>query len=295
MATGLLALLDDLTTVLDDIAAQTKAPIQKTAGVVGDDLALNANQVTGLAASRELPVVFAILKGSLINKVILVPLAFLISQYLPILMAPLLIIGGAYLCFEGVEKIAHKLFHAKEEADHVAEVKAAAHVSAEELMKVEQGRIKGAIRTDFVLSAEIVFIMLSALSHLPASERFIYLSSLSLVMTFVIYGVVALIVKMDDFGFFLQSRANPLAKKLGAGIITAVPYFMRLLSVAGTVAMFLVGGELITHNVAALHHWIEDNVAPGLMTLLANITVGITTGIVLVAALETVNKLKTAR
>ena len=259
MAAGsLLALLDDIATVLDDVAILTKAATKKTAGVLGDDLALNAQQVTGVRAERELPVVWAVAKGSLVNKAILVPAALAISAAAPWAVLPLLMVGGAYLCYEGFEKVAHKLLHrrAEDAAHHAAHVAALAR-SRDDVLAVEKDKIKGAIRTDFILSAEIIVIALGTVADREFAVRVGVLTGIAAVMTVGVYGLVAGIVKLDDAGLRLSRMTSAAAAALGRGILRAAPWLMKFLSVAGTAAMFLVGGGILTHGVHAVGEWIE--------------------------------------
>jgi uncharacterized protein len=264
MAAGsLLALLDDIATILDDVSVMTQIAAKKTAGVLGDDLALNAQQVSGVAAERELPVVWAVAKGSFINKLILVPAALAISYFIPWLIIPLLMIGGAFLCFEGFEKIAHKLLHSKEEdAHHEAEIKEALENPNVDLVALEKDKIKGAIRTDFILSAEIIVIALGTVSTAVFSKQVTVVSLIAIVMTVGVYGLVAGIVKLDDLGLHLMLKKGKsffvqLQRKTGEKILAFAPYLMRTLSVVGTAAMFLVGGSIIGHGIPALHHFSE--------------------------------------
>jgi predicted DNA repair protein MutK len=278
MAAGsLLALLDDIATVLNDVAILTKVATKKTAGVLGDDLALNAQQVAGVRAERELPVVWAVAKGSLVNKAILVPAALAISAVPPWAVLPLLMIGGAYLCYEGFEKVAHRLLHsrAEEEAQHEELVKAIADPSVD-LVKVEREKIKGAIRTDFILSAEIIVISLGVVATSPFVTQLAVLTGIALLMTVGVYGMVAGIVKLDDAGVYLSNREGALSKKIGKAILAAAPWLMKALSIAGTAAMFLVGGGILVHGIAPLHHWRETQGV--LIGLLADGTVGIAAG-----------------
>jgi len=265
-ASSLLALIDDITTVLDDVAILTKVATKKTAGVLGDDLALNAQQVTGVKAARELPVVFAVARGSLVNKAILVPAALAVSAVAPWAVSPLLMLGGLFLCFEGFEKVAHKLLHSEAESDaHEEELQKA--LVADELVKLERRKIKGAIRTDFILSAEIVVIALGTVADRPFGTRLLVLCAIALLMTVGVYGLVAAIVKLDDAGLYLSAREGAgaitgLAHRLGAAILFAAPWLMRLLSIAGTAAMFLVGGGILAHGIPPLHDWV-DSLATG--------------------------------
>jgi uncharacterized protein len=297
-AAGLLALLDDIATILDDVAVLTKVATRKTAGVLGDDLALNAQQVTGIRADRELPVVWAVAKGSFVNKAILVPAALLISAVAPWAITPLLMLGGAFLCYEGFEKIAHRWLHSKDErdADHKALTKAVSDASVD-VVALERGKIKGAIRTDFILSAEIVVIALGIVAASPLVTRIVVLVTIAILMTVGVYGLVAGIVKLDDAGLHLCSRAGDgtvarAQRSLGALILRAAPWLMKFLSVAGTAAMFLVGGGILVHGMPALHHVVAavaDHV-PGfeeLMTFAGNLVVGAAAGALLVAAVAT--------
>ena len=288
-AAGLLALLDDIATILDDVAILTKAATRKTAGVLGDDLALNAQQVTGIRADRELPVVWAVAKGSLINKAILVPAALLISAIAPWAITPLLMIGGAYLCYEGFEKIAHRFLHSKRELDdeHEALTKAVSDESVD-VLALERGKIKAAIRTDFILSAEIVVIALGIVAASPLTTRIVVLVTIALLMTVGVYGLVAAIVKLDDAGLYLCRRPGGLQRALGAGILRAAPWLMKFLSFAGTAAMFLVGGGILVHGMPALHHFVEKATDwidgyEQVLALAANLVVGLVAGGVLVA------------
>jgi uncharacterized protein len=259
MATGsLLALLDDIATVLDDVAILTKVAAKKTAGVLGDDLALNAQQVSGVKADRELPVVWAVAKGSFVNKLILVPAALAISAFAPWLVTPLLMIGGAFLCYEGFEKLAHRFLHAKAEDDaHHKDLVQAIADPAVDLVAFEKDKIKGAIRTDFILSAEIVAITLGTVAQSSFATQVGVLSGISLVMTVGVYGLVAGIVKLDDAGLHLSQRTGA-QRSLGLLILAFAPWLMKGLSVAGTAAMFLVGGGILVHGIPALHHFGES-------------------------------------
>jgi predicted DNA repair protein MutK len=284
MAGGsLLALIDDIASILDDVAVLTKVAAKKTAGVLGDDLALNAQQVTGLDATRELPVVWAVAKGSLRNKAILVPAALVISALIPWAVVPLLMIGGAFLCYEGFEKIAHALLHRPAvDAEHHQKHVAALVDPSVDLVAVEKDKIKGAIRTDFILSAEIIAITLGTVAASAFVTRVSVLTAIALVMTVGVYGFVAGIVKLDDAGLHLVRRTGAggwprFQRGVGAGILKAAPYLMKGLSIAGTVAMFLVGGGILTHGIPPLHHLIEGaaehaGAIPGIGGLLAALT-----------------------
>jgi uncharacterized protein len=259
---SLLALLDDITTMLDDVSVMSQLAAKKTAGVLGDDLALNAQQVTGIAAKRELPVVWAVARGSFVNKLILVPVALLISAFIPWLIVPLLMLGGVFLCYEGFEKIWHKL-HEKHNAPHDHTINQTIQNDQTNIVTLEKEKIKGAVRTDFILSAEIIVIALGVVAEAALTQRILVLSVIAVLITIGVYGLVGLIVKMDDIGLWLMQRQGQNAllqttRKLGWGLVQVVPYLMRLLSVLGTVAMFLVGGSIIAHGIPAVHHWIAS-------------------------------------
>ncbi|MFP4081110.1 MAG: DUF808 domain-containing protein, partial [Ectothiorhodospira sp.] len=263
-AAGLLALLDDIATLLDDVAVYSKVAAKNTAGVLGDDLALNAQQVSGVQAQRELPVVWAVAKGSLLNKLILVPAALLISAFLPWMITPLLMAGGLFLCFEGFEKIVHKwLHHAEEDEAHQKEVARAARDESGDMRAAEGEQIRGAIRTDFILSAEIIVIALGATQAAGIGTQTLVVSLVALAATIGVYGLVAGIVKFDDLGLALTRQAGDphwgrFKQKTGQGILYIAPRFMRLLSVVGMAAMFLVGGGILVHSLPFLHHRVED-------------------------------------
>lgn len=258
MAGGsLFLLLDDIASVLDDVATMTKVATKKTAGVLGDDLALNAQQVTGVRADRELAVVWAVAKGSLLNKAILVPAALAISAFAPWLIAPLLMLGGAFLCFEGFEKLAHKFLHGEEETEHRGEVVKALADPEVDLVALEKDKIKGAVRTDFILSAEIIVIALGVVGGMPFGTQVAVLISIAVMMTIGVYGLVAGIVKLDDAGLYLSRMANAVARGIGSAILWLAPWLLRALSVLGTAAMFLVGGGILSHGLPPVHHLIE--------------------------------------
>jgi predicted DNA repair protein MutK len=294
---SLLTLIDDIATLLDDVAVLTKVATKKTAGVLGDDLALNAEQVTGVRAERELPVVWAVAKGSMLNKAILVPAALAISAFLPWAITPLLMLGGAFLCFEGVEKLVHKWLHKDEaKAEHKAHVQAVANPEVD-LVAFERDKIKGAIRTDFVLSAEIIVISLGTVAAASFSRQLGTLVGISLVMTIGVYGLVAGIVKLDDIGLYLSQRASAAKQAIGRAILVAAPWLMKFLSVAGTAAMFLVGGGILVHGIGPIHHWVQGTLptlggwaTPAEMGV--NAAVGIAAGAVLVALWTGVQKLR---
>jgi len=284
MASSLLLLLDDIASALDDVAALTKIAAKKTAGVLGDDLALNAQQVTGLHANRELPVVWAVAKGSLLNKAILIPLALLISQLAHWLVGPLMMIGGAYLCFEGVEKVVHTLFPPKkaEEKQSTGPV---------DLIALEKAKVKGAIRTDFILSAEIIVISLGTVADEPFNRQLLTLVGVGLLMTVGVYGFVAGIVKIDDLGLSLRERSSAAMKKIGTALVRLAPWLMKFLSVAGTIAMFLVGGGLLAHYVAPLHHFIAELALHDLLEMGVEALVGVLAGTVVLGVVTAVRKL----
>jgi len=297
---SLLALLDDIATILDDVALMTKVAAKKTAGVLGDDLALNAQQVSGVRAERELPVVWAVALGSLRNKVILVPAALAISAFAPWMVMPLLMIGGLYLCFEGVEKLAHKWLHsaAEDEARHAAELAAVADETVD-LAAYEADKIKGAIRTDFVLSAEIIVIALGTVAGQPFATQVAVLSGIGLIMTVGVYGIVAGIVKMDDAGQYLLEKESGLAKGVGKGLLLTAPKLMKALAVIGTAAMFMVGGGILSHGLGPVHHAIEELAAGagmfgGVVSLALDIVVGIVGGTLALLVVSGIGKIRAA-
>jgi len=299
---SLLALIDDIATILDDVALMTKVAARKTAGVLGDDLALNAQQVAGVRAERELPVVWAVAVGSLKNKLILVPAALVISSLLPSAVVPLLMIGGLYLCFEGVEKLAHSRLHPPAAAPPLT----AAAEDDVDLTLLEADKIKGAIRTDFVLSAEIVVIALGTVAEAPFATQVAVLSCVGLLMTVGVYGTVAGIVKMDDLGLHLLARPGALARMVGRGLLLAAPRLMKALTVVGTVAMFLVGGGILTHGIPPVHDWIahvgtQADVLPALaplvratLSLLLEVLVGMVAGALTLASVQAFATLRSA-
>ncbi|MBC3258434.1 DUF808 domain-containing protein [Pseudomonas paralactis] len=293
---SLLVLIDDIAAVLDDVALMTKMAAKKTSGVLGDDLALNAQQVSGVRAEREIPVVWAVAKGSFLNKLILVPTALLISAFAPWAVTPLLMLGGAYLCFEGFEKLAHKFLHSKAEdqAQHAQLAEAVAD-PATDLVAFEKDKIKGAIRTDFILSAEIIAITLGIVADAQLTQQVIVLSGIAIVMTIGVYGLVAGIVKLDDLGLWLTQKPGQIARSIGGAILSAAPYMMKSLSVIGTAAMFMVGGGILTHGVPVVHHWIEavsqnTGALAWLMPTLLNAVAGIIAGAVVLAVVSVVGK-----
>jgi predicted DNA repair protein MutK len=319
---SLLTLLDDIAAILDDVAlmtkvaakksavmaddvgVMTKVAAQKTAGVLGDDLALNAQQVTGVKADRELPVVWAVARGSLVNKAILVPAALAISALAPWLITPLLMLGGAFLCFEGVEKLAHKFLHSatEDEVTHASHAQANAN-PAMDLVALEKDKIKGAVRTDFILSAEIIVIALGTVATAAFAQQVAVLVGIAILMTVGVYGLVGAIVKLDDAGLWLAGKDSRAAQALGRGLLAFAPWLMKFLSVAGTAAMFLVGGGILVHGVAPLHHAIEAAGAAvgqgalgrlwqALATHALNAGAGIVAGVLVLAGVALVQRLR---
>lgn len=294
---SLLMLLDDIATVLDDVAVMTKVAAKKTAGVLGDDLALNAQQVAGVRAERELPVVWAVAKGSALNKAILVPAALLISAFIPWLIVPLLMVGGAYLCFEGFEKLAHKYFHSKaEDAAHHRELIEAVSNPEVDMVAFEKEKIKGAVRTDFILSAEIIVIALGSVAAATFAKQAAVVVSIAVLMTVGVYGFVALIVKLDDIGMHLCKKPNPVAQLFGNFLLAAAPRLMKLLSVLGTAAMFMVGGGIVTHSIPVIHYWIEHSAVATepvgwLTSSVLNGVAGVVIGALVLAVVSLIGKL----
>lgn len=304
MASGsLLVLLDDIAAVLDDVALMTKVAAKKTSGVLGDDLALNAQQVNGVRADRELPVVWAVAKGSFINKLILVPCALLISAFIPWAIMPLLMMGGAFLCFEGAEKLAHKYLHPKKSV-HDQHDNTPSEQALEDLAAYEKTKIKGAIRTDFILSAEIIAITLGVVAQTKFLNQVIVMSGIAIVMTVGVYGLVAGIVKLDDLGYYLSRKKNRIIKALGNGLVNVAPYLMKALSIVGTAAMFMVGGGILTHGIPTIGHGIETITAMASSTpiigvifsaigpTLLNMLFGVVAGAIILAGLIVVSKFK---
>ena len=298
MASSLFLLLDDIATLLDDVSVMTKVAAKKTAGVLGDDLALNAQQVSGVKADRELPVVWNVAKGSLINKAILVPLALLISAFIPWAITPLLMIGGAFLCFEGVEKVLHS-FSARKQSDtpEVRQQRLEA-LAAQDPKTFERDKVKGAIRTDFILSAEIVAITLGIVSDAPLLNQVLILSGIAILVTVGVYGLVGLIVKLDDIGYWLEEKSSAVARGIGKSLLVLAPWLMKSLSVVGTLAMFLVGGGIVVHGIAPLHHAIEHfsstqgAVIAAILPTLLNLVLGFIIGAIVVAAVKLVEKIR---
>ncbi|HCG9185406.1 TPA: DUF808 domain-containing protein [Vibrio parahaemolyticus] len=295
---SLLTLLDDIAAVLDDVALMSKMAAKKTAGVLGDDLALNAQQVSGVASEREIPVVWAVAKGSFKNKLILVPSALLISAIIPWLIMPLLLIGGLFLCFEGAEKVLEKLFphsHPHEEKEELVD-------TGESLEDYEKRKVAGAIRTDFILSAEIIVIALGTVTGASLVTQILVVSLIAIIMTIGVYGLVAGIVKLDDLGFYLEirSKGKGWMAKVGSALVAFAPKLMKLLTIVGTAAMFLVGGGIVVHNVPAIHHFVEPiimnfsghSIATAILPILLNGIIGFVAGLIVVAVWTVVEKLR---
>ena len=305
MANSLLVLLDDIATILDDVALMSKMAAKKTAGVLGDDLALNAQQVSGVKADRELPVVWSVAKGSFVNKLILVPLALLISVIAPWLINPLLMLGGLFLCYEGVEKVIHSLHHKKAKTSEQAE-KELENLNID-LATFEKDKIKGAIRTDFILSAEIIVISLGTVAAATFGIKVAVLSVIAILMTIGVYGLVAMIVKIDDLGFYLVKQTSTLKQRIGQGLLAFAPKLMKTLTIVGTIAMFLVGGGIINHTIPLFHHFTEDSVdyiehipnvgsiIGALTPTLLNFVIGFIAGLIVLVVVSGIQKLWNAR
>lgn len=295
---SLLTLLDDIATLLDDISVMGKLAAKKTAGELGDDLSLNAQQVSGVRANRELPVVWGVAKGSFLNKVILVPLALLISAFIPWAITPLLMIGGAFLCFEGVEKVLHSFSARKHNDTPEMRQQRLDALAAQDPKTFERDKVKGAIRTDFILSAEIVAITLGIVSDAPLLNQVLILSGIAILVTVGVYGLVGLIVKLDDIGYWLEEKSSAVAKGIGKSLLTLAPWLMKSLSVVGTLAMFLVGGGIVVHGIAPLHHAIEQfssaqgSVVAAILPTLLNLVLGFIVGAIVVAAVKLVEKMR---
>lgn len=300
MASSLLILLDDIATILDDVAVMSKMAAKKTAGVLGDDLALNAQQVSGVRTDRELPVVWAVAKGSFVNKLILVPAALLISVVAPWLITPLLMIGGLFLCYEGVEKVLHSLHHKKAKTEEEASQELTAIET--DMATFEKDKVKGAIRTDFILSAEIVVISLGTVAAATFSTKVMVLSVIAILMTVGVYGFVAMIVKIDDLGLYLTQQASSFKQTIGRGLLAFAPKLMKTLTIVGTIAMFLVGGGIISHGVPLLHHFTEGSVdyaehiptvgsiVGALTPTLINLVIGFVAGLIGLAIVSLIKK-----
>ncbi len=296
----LLTLLDDFAPLRADIALMGKLAAKKTAGVLGDDLSLNAQQVTGVRANRELPVVWGVAKGSFVNKIILVPLALLISAFIPWAITPLLMVGGAFLCFEGVEKVLHSLEARKHKEDPAQRQQRLQALADRDPLAFERDKVKGAIRTDFILSAEIVAITLGIVAEAPLLNQILILSGIAILVTVGVYGLVGVIVKLDDMGYWLAEKRSTLAQWLGKGLLAVAPWLMKLLSVVGTLAMFLVGGGIVVHGIAPLHHAIEHwsaglgGMLAALLPMVVNLVLGFIIGAVVLAGVKAVSRLRGA-
>lgn len=301
---SLLALIDDIAVILDDVSVMTKVAAKKTAGVLGDDLALNANQVQGVRADRELPVVWAVAKGSMLNKVILVPLALILSAISVkmgwgwLITIPLMI-GGLYLCFEGAEKVLHHFWPHHSKNSEKNDERAKANADNIDLVAFEKAKVKGAIRTDFILSAEIIVIALGSAVAANASlmQQTAVLCIIATAMTIGVYGLVAGIVKLDDVGLWLYNKPSAFAKKLGSGLLAFAPMLMKFLSIAGTAAMFLVGGGILAHGVEKIHHTVEHladmtGMLSSVSAALLNGAIGLLAGLAIVALLTMFNKMR---
>ena len=297
---SVLTLLYDIATLLDDISMMGKLAAKKTAGVLGDDLSLNAQQVTGVRANRELPVVWGVAKGSFVNKIILVPLALLISAFIPWAITPLLMVGGAFLCFEGVEKVLHSLEARKHKEDPAQRQQRLQALADRDPQAFERDKVKGAIRTDFILSAEIVAITLGIVAEAPLLNQILILSGIAILVTIGVYGLVGVIVKLDDMGYWLAEKRSTLAQWLGKGLLAVAPWLMKLLSVVGTLAMFLVGGGIVVHGIAPLHHAIEHwsaglgGMLAALLPMVVNLVLGFIIGAVVLAGVKAVSRLRGA-
>ena len=295
---SLLTLLEDIATLLDDISVMGKLAAKKTAGVLGDDLSLNAQQVTGVRANRELPVVWGVAKGSLINKVILVPLALLISAFIPWAITPLLMLGGAFLCFEGVEKVVHTLQARKHKEDPQVRQQRLEALANQDPMAFERDKVKGAVRTDFILSAEIVAITLGIVAEAPLLNQILILSGIALLVTVGVYGLVGIIVKLDDMGYWLAEKSSALAQWTGKALLAIAPRLMKVLSIVGTLAMFLVGGGIVVHGLTPLHHAIENlaqgqnGVIASLLPTAANLVLGFIIGAIVLAVVKAIAALR---
>lgn len=297
---SLLTLLDDIATLLDDISVMGKLAAKKTAGVLGDDLSLNAQQVTGVRANRELPVVWGVAKGSFVNKVILVPLALLISAFIPWAITPLLMLGGAFLCYEGVEKVLHSLQARKHKEDPQARQQRLEALAEQDPLAFERDKVKGAIRTDFILSAEIVAITLGIVADAPLLNQILILSGIAILVTVGVYGLVGIIVKLDDMGYWLVKKSSALARSVGNGLLAVAPRLMKLLSIVGTLAMFLVGGGIIVHGIAPLHHAVEkwageqSALIASLLPTGVNLVLGFIVGAVVLAGVKVITGFRAA-
>lgn len=276
MASGFFALLDDIATLMDDVAMMSKVAARKTAGILGDDLAVNAEKASGFVSDRELPVLWAITKGSFLNKLIILPLAFLLSAFLPAAITVILVLGGFYLAYEGAEKIYEFFFP----HTHPSEVPKPENLSEEEVLSLEKDKIKSAIVTDFILSIEIIIIALGSVVEETLVTRIIVVTIISLLATVGVYGIVALIVRMDDYGTRLinyNERENTISDKMGQLLVSALPKIIKSLSVIGTVALLLVSGGIFVHNLHFIHELVAELPIPGIIT---EFLVGLVMGII---------------
>ena len=288
MASGFFALFDDIALLMDDVATMSKVATKKTAGILGDDLAVNAQKASGFASSRELPVIWAICKGSIINKIIILPLAFLMSAFATWLIVPILLIGGLYLAYEGAEKI-YEYFVPHEKVrkiESLDEVK-----SQEEILAKEKEKIRSAIITDFILSIEIIIIALGAVADQPLTIQIPVVSFVALLATVGVYGIVALIVRMDDMGYRLigmSGRKDGMLKSAGEFLVSALPRVIKALTMVGTIAMLLVAGGIYVHNISKLHHALH-----AIPTLLADLLVGVCIGAIVLILVKLANTIQT--
>ncbi|MEL4307051.1 DUF808 domain-containing protein [Joostella sp. CR20] len=285
MASGIFAILDDIATLMDDVAAMSKIAAKKTAGILGDDLAVNAEKASGFASSREIPVLWAITKGSLLNKIIILPIAFLLSAFLPWAITLILILGGLYLAFEGAEKIYHYFVpHHNSKAEELKVVQ-----TKEEILAVEKERIKAAIITDFILSVEIVIIALGTVVGEPILEQILVVSAIALLATVGVYGIVALIVRMDEAGYKLIDKSkskNSILHKIGELLVSALPKVIKALSIIGTLALLLVSGGIFNHNIDFFHH-----LFPWMPTMLKEFLLGLIIGFIVLFVFQIFSKL----
>ena len=288
--TGFFAILDDIAALMDDVAVMAKFATKKTAGVLGDDLAVGAEKASSFRASRELPVLWAITKGSFLNKLIILPFAFLLSAYVPQLIVPILLIGGVYLSFEGVEKIVHTFFH-KKQVHH----EKVAVFTEEELLEIEKAKIKNTIITDFILSLEIIMIALGTVTGKPLLEQILVVSIVAIVATIGVYGIVALMVRMDDAGMKLIHLARGKSQfvkssfvVVGKGLVYSLPKLIKLLAVVGTIAMLLVGGGMFVHNIPEVHDYLH-----AFPSIVSELLMGLLVGFVAFLIIEGFKRIKT--
>jgi len=283
MASGFFAIMDDIAALMDDVAVASKVATQKTAGILGDDLAVNAEKATGFLSSRELPVLWAITKGSFLNKVIIVPIAILLNIFFPVVIKYILIAGGCYLAYEGVEKIIEYIFHKKKEKLEVVE-----NQDESSNPEAEKAKIKSAITTDFILSIEIVIIALGAVLNKPLTIQILTVCVVAILATVGVYGIVALIVRMDDAGYKLIKHSNNkgFLTKLGRLLVQALPVIIRILAVVGTIALLLVSGGIFAHNIDVLHHFL-----PEIPSMIKELLFGIVVGLIMVVIITGVKKM----